>query len=371
MSTSIATRPALSLAELETYDPYGKGRGAEKIYRCPVCQSDERALHVNTQTGAWNCKRASCAAKGKLKDFWTDRPKPPKQDRARLALRRAFALAEPSTKPKSEPETAATWREYFDSSSPITGTPGAAYLEGRAIPEHVSNGARYLDGLYGRPAVVFPFHDQAGAPCAFLARHSDGKPDGHRALGPRSDGVFLTAPDALKAETVIVCEAPIDALSLAACGLPCIALGCTRAPGWLAKALAFRHVILGLDNDGNGAGDSGAQDLAASLQAVGSKALRLKPYRTPDQSKSDWNTMLQTYGAPLLLSYFCGELREAGCSDWLDADRLAPRSRYPSPVYARDLYDPAAALHYADTAPDLTDEQRETLRKFAIEAGAA
>jgi len=305
--------PALSLAELETFDPRGKGRGAEKVYRCPVCQSDERALHVNHETGLWNCKRASCGANGKLTDFWTDRPKLSGRERARLALRRAFALEEP--RPRSEPETAATWRAYFDSSAPIAATEGAKYLAGRGIPEAIASaaGVRYLPNLYGRPAVVFPFHDQSGAACALLARHSDGKPDGHRALGSRSAGIFKTHADALKAsalqgETVIVCEAPADALSLAACGVPAIALGCTRAPDWLPQALAFRRVLLALDNDANGAGEVGAQELQEALQSFGARVARLKPYRAADETKSDWNTMLLQDGAAPLRAWLMARL---------------------------------------------------------------
>jgi ribosomal protein L37AE/L43A len=98
--------PALSLADLEAFDPQGSERAGEKVYRCPICQSDERALHVNHETGLWNCKRASCGAAGKLTDFWSERPKLRRQEYSRLALRRAFALESPQ--PKSEPATAAT-----------------------------------------------------------------------------------------------------------------------------------------------------------------------------------------------------------------------------------------------------------------------
>ncbi len=300
MSTPQA--PALSLADLEAFDPQGKARAGEKIYRCPICNSSERALHVNHESGLWNCKRAGCGVSGKLTDFWTERPKLKGREYSRLALRRAFALEAP--KPKSEPATAATWREYFDKSAAIEGTPGAEYLASRGIPERIATaaGVRFLSTLYNRPAVLFPF-EQSGAPVAFQARFIDGKSDGHRAQGPKSEGAFLTAPDALQREAIVLCEAPIDALSLAACDLPAVALGGTAAPDWIAKACAFRRVLLAFDSDQNNAGEEAAQKLAPLLQSRGAKVARLAPLRAPDALKSDWNTMLQQSGAVALRAW--------------------------------------------------------------------
>jgi hypothetical protein len=296
--------PPLSLRQLEEFDPRARSGGAEQRFLCPLCgdgkpkDAAHRSLSTNTRTSAWHCHR--CGASGKLRDFWQERPMQGQRERTRLALRRAFAID--AAAPRTAPETAATWREVFDSSVRVAGTEGAEYLAGRGIPEAAASaaGVRYLQSLYRRPAVVFPFLDQSGVPCAFQARHSDGKPDGHRALGPRSDGVFLTAPYALQAQTVIVCEAPADALSLAACGLDAVALGCTEAPAWLPVALGFRRALLGFDNDANGAGDLAARKLAPALQSFGAKVARLRPYRAPGESKSDWNTMLQHYGPDAL-----------------------------------------------------------------------
>ncbi len=333
--------PALSLAQLEEFDPQGKGRGAEKIYRCPVCQSSERALHVNHETGVYNCKRASCGATGKLTDFWTERPKLLGRECSRVALRRAFVLEEP--KPKGEPATAATWREYFDKAAPVAGTPGEAYLASRGIPERIASasGVRFLSTLYGRAAVVFPFQ-QSGAPVAFQARAIDGKSDAHRAQGPKSDGAFLTAPDALQREVIVLCEAPIDALSLAACGVPAVALGGTAAPDWIAKACAFRRVLLAFDSDQNNAGEEAAQKLAPLLQSRGARVARLQPYRAPDETKSDWNAMLQAHGARLVQCHLRDELEAAGICDWLALD-WKPREAARRGVYVGDRYDPQAA----------------------------
>jgi DNA primase len=304
---TLTQAPALSLADLEAFDLHPQGRDPEKVFKCPICQSDERAFHVNTQTGVYNCKRASCGATGKLTDFWTERPKLKGREYSRLTLRRAFALEE--SKPKSEAATAATWREYFDKAAPVAGTPGEEYLASRGIPERIASaaGVRFLSTLYDRPAVLFPF-EQSGAPVAFQARYIDGKSDGHRAQGPKSEGAFLTAPDALRSAAIVLCEAPIDALSMAACGVPAVALGGTSAPDWIAKACAFRRVLLAFDNDLNGAGDMAAQKLAPLLQSRGARVARLAPLREATADKSDWNTMLLQHGAAPLRAWLMARL---------------------------------------------------------------
>ncbi len=154
--------------------------------------------------------------------------------------------------------------------------------------------------LYGRDFVVFPFCDLTGAPVAFQARAIDSEADGHRAYGTKSAGIFSTCAYALKSSSVILCEAPIDALSLAVCGFEAVALGGTSAPAWIVKALAFRRVYLAFDNDKNGAGDVAAAKLAPDLQSFGATVLRLAPLREPTADKSDWNMMLLQHGAPAL-----------------------------------------------------------------------
>ncbi len=257
-------RPVLSLADLEAFD-LPQGRDPEKVCRCPECKGSERAFHFNTATGAFRCWRASCGATGKLSDFWQDRPQQNRKQRARNDLHAAFSLApkdcspdainaphsapqrEQSAPATSAPATAATWQTLFAQSKPASGTAAADYLARRGIPDATSEAAnarvlRFYPGGYARDYVVFPFCDRDGAPVAFQARAIDGEADGHQARGTKSAGVFSTCTDALKAESVILCEAPIDALSLAACGFEAVALGGTSAPAWIVKALALKRV---------------------------------------------------------------------------------------------------------------------------------
>lgn len=129
---------ALSLADLEVFDAL-RGSGWEKIGRCPICQAEERAFHVNTQTGAYNCKRASCGVTGKLSDFWQERPPQNRAQRARNALHAAFDLKPTqhtptplklpmqgaqdketvSSKTASE-ATAFNWRELWEAGLPLS-----------------------------------------------------------------------------------------------------------------------------------------------------------------------------------------------------------------------------------------------------------
>ena len=91
-------RGALSLADLEAFD-LPCGRDPEKVCRCPICHSSERAFHFNTATGVYNCKRASCGATGKLSDFWQDRPQQNRKQRASNALHAAFDLKPANSAP--------------------------------------------------------------------------------------------------------------------------------------------------------------------------------------------------------------------------------------------------------------------------------
>lgn len=337
---------ALSLAELEAYDPHAARGGTERVSRCPVCQSSERAFHFNMESGAFKCWRASCGATGKLSDFWTQRPKQNRRERVRTALNAAFALKPANHAPQprtalsdatarketapdaatgttkatatSEPATAATWQTHWNTARPLQSTLAAAqYLERRGLSAALATaaGIRALH-LYPREYAAFPFHDRAGAPCAFQARAIDGQPNGHRAYGSKGGGTFTTIPDAIKAETVIICEAPIDALSLAACGYAAIALGGTAAPAWLPAELAFKRVLLAFDNDANGAGDNAAARLAPELQSFGAKPARLAPLREPDAAKSDWNGMLLQHGAAPLRAWLAARLAHIRAFEW-------------------------------------------------------
>jgi hypothetical protein len=169
---------------------------------------------------------------------------------------------------------------------PIAGTKADEYLRGRGL-RLGGNAARFsanwpagvqtADGKVTRgfgPAVVFEFRTPAGDVVAAQGRFIDppvfdGKPFKVYSVGAISESVFWT-PGARDSALIAIAEAPIDALSLAACGLPAIALGGTQnQPAFLAEVLAGRKVVLALDNDAPGiAASKKLEDLLAQSKTT-------------------------------------------------------------------------------------------------------
>lgn len=303
MLTSNA-RPVLTLADLEAFDPHAPEHGVRRRFLCPVpaCvdkprDRSHRSLSLEVATGLWKCWR--CGASGQLREHWQPQPAG-----ARAVARRAFTVVPAAASPAPRPTGArmgapaasdADWRAQLEMALPVTNGPGSGYLHRRGIPSSLAAaaGVRYSSAWYGRPAVLFPLHDQAGQLMAVNGRHTDsGSPKAHTG-GDRRLGVFAT-PGALRSDLLVITEAPLDALSLAMCGLPAIALCGTSWPEWLPAAAAFRQVLVALDADA--AGDKAAGALRAALLAFGARVERLRP---ADAAK-DWNGVLQDYGTPLL-----------------------------------------------------------------------
>gem|GEM_PF-3488361 len=173
--------------------------------------------------------------------------------------------------------------------APITDTKGDEYLAGRGLsktghnitsvrfaknwPEGVTTNSGRTSPGHG-PAVVFQFQNPAGTVVAAQGRYLDppvfdGKAMKMWSVGAIGEGVFWT-PGARESNVVGICEAPIDALSLAACGLPAIAMGGTQnQPPFLAEMLAGRKVVLALDNDAPGIDAAGKlEELLAQSQTT-------------------------------------------------------------------------------------------------------
>lgn len=282
----------LSVAEMDTYDPTGVGNPRRL---CPACGDEKpkdaahRSVSVDYTTGLYRCFR--CGLKGKLRDFWQERPLTTRRERQRVALSRAFDV--PLSQPNIGDSPSQEWRALLHDLQMLADTPGARYLEGRAIPLDIARASRgrFAPSWYGRPAVVFPVRDQNGALVAVQGRYTDGRANPKaRTVGEKRSGVFLTPGVFASDAPIIVTEAPIDALSLAVAGYPALALCGTSAPGWLPAACRFQRVLLAFDADD--AGDKAADDILPLLRGFGARAKRLRP----DGAK-DWNEMLQNVGA--------------------------------------------------------------------------
>ena len=330
---------ALDMATLESFDAGGgRGTATNRRFCCPLCGIEKprdaahRCLSLDAR-GLWNCKR--CGARGKLRDFWERRDTATtastgtganwqrgraQRERAQLSqLRDDADGCAPTT---ASDDTGANWREQWRGAVELTGTPGAAYLHGRGIPLDAAQlaGVRFSSNWMrsqkwrGCAAAVFPIRDRAGEVIAAQGRRIE-KTTGPNALtsGPKSRGVFA-APARAGARVwqpfdpdgpgVFLCEAPIDALSLAACGFPALALcgingDATTGPAWLRLACGLKSVYLAFDADE--AGDSAARAMAALLGTYGARCETLRP----DGAK-DWNEALQASGRDAL-------------SDWIAA----------------------------------------------------
>lgn len=291
----------LYLSQLEAFDPRAP-QGVERRFCCPFCGDGKprdgahRSLNVNTQSGTFVCQR--CKERGKLADFWEERPQINRRDFARQQLQRATALPTAATPAAPDDEAQAKadrLTAQLETARPLKGTAGEKYLLGRGVSVEVAEaaGVQFCPDWMKSPkwrgcaAVVFPIRDRAGEVVAAQGREIGGA--GKFSLGPKSQGVFATA-GALDAKRLIIAEAPIDALSLAVAGCPAVALCGTSSPNWLPMFCYRRRVLLALDADD--AGDDAAAALTPKLESFGATCERLRP-----EGAKDWNELLNVSGS--------------------------------------------------------------------------
>jgi hypothetical protein len=303
---------ALSLVDLEAFDPRPAGGRDERRFCCPLPACSEKprdrahqSLGVNVASGLWLCHR--CGARGKLTERREVRPW--REARRRRALE-AFALA-PALAP-GRAASAAELGPMLAACAPVAGTPGEAYLFGRGIGRDraTAAGVLFAQDWYGRPAVVFVLRDRHGREVAASGRYLDRRHPKTRVAGDRKLGAFAT-PGAWDAPpgslgslgqrgTLVLVEGPCDALALAECDAPAVALVGTAAPAWLPQAAAFRRVVVALDADE--AGDRAAAELEASLASFARSVERLRPL-----AGKDWNdALLADYGGLCDVVEACG-----------------------------------------------------------------
>lgn len=317
------TENAISLHDLGLFDPkissLSLGQGGERRSLCPLCGHDKprdaahRSLSLNTSTGLWRCHR--CGESGKIRDAWEQRSPLPRRERARADLAQAFALPLPAPTPTSavvelspdivpDKPVVESWKRDLRGLRALDGTRAVAYLGGRGLPSDIAGaaGARFSSNFMGRPAIVFPLRDQSGALRGAHARYVDGRDRPKaRTLGDKRESLFATA-NAFSPilPALIVTEAPLDALSLASCGYPAVAVCGTEPPIWFHRATAFRRFLLAFDADD--AGERAADKLMPILESFGARCERLMPDDDLGGAK-DWNEALQTQGRDTLADW--------------------------------------------------------------------
>jgi hypothetical protein len=221
------------------------------------------------------------------------------------AMPGSITAAAPAPKPAQAPEDIEKKTEQYKaiiaSCTDIQGTPAETYLAGRGIVLDPGAGydVGYSPNCYGSEAIIFYLLGLNGQMVGMQSRGIQSKTF-RITKDPAADqtGQIFATPGAMGALSwVVIVEAPIDALSLAVCGVSAIATIGTNFPDWLAREMIFCPVFLGHDNDQ--AGDDGARAAAGSLQRFGATPYRLRP---PEGCK-DWNEALQDLGREKLRHY--------------------------------------------------------------------
>ncbi|MGI8494364.1 MAG: toprim domain-containing protein [Pyrinomonadaceae bacterium] len=317
---------ALSLADLESYDPHARRRGDEWRLLCPKCgdgkprDKEHRSFALNKQTGAYFCHR--CKEKGLLKDNWTKQTFTSRKARTARAIARAFSVEPlPSRTPaqenasESESSKAQTKLERLQSKmkswqAAFTDSPAQDYLESRGIDPATAKvfGCGYAAawehwekdkagnwqsrGTDRR--VVFPVTDREGNVIAFHGRAIDKDfiDSPKISKGDKSLGLFQM-PNTLESEVIAICEGPMDAMALYQSGLDAAALIGTSAGAWVTSALAFRKVFVATDNDDSG--NEAAATLIDDFCSLGARAVRLCP-----EDCNDWGEFLEKHGIDAL-----------------------------------------------------------------------
>lgn len=301
----------LSLAELENFDSRSANRGKERRFLCPLCGLNKpkdavhRALVVNTENGAFICHR--CQIKGKLQEYWETRPIIQKKQKTRLKLISHFSIRESEIAKKELKPTENLVEKMQNFQLNFLHSPAEIYLLNRGITTDIATkaGCGYAENwnhwvkdnenwkLKGcDKRVVFPIHDEISNLIAYHGRAIDSNSIDSTKItrGDKSQGLFLSDANVLNNKIVAICEGAIDAMSLACCGIPSVAMTGTTAPDWFYKKMAFKNVLIATDADE--AGDKSAYKLKLELQSRGTKTLRLRPKNT-----KDWGEVLEKLGA--------------------------------------------------------------------------
>lgn len=306
----------LTLTELEQYDSEPVTCGEEVRFLCPVCgdnkpaDNQHRCLSVNTKSGLWKCHR--CDNSGILAESAQTNSRC-KNRHGKASLRHRLDECE------LDPQKISRLLIEMRGAKPLADSPGEAYLDSRGVSVEV---AQQSGVLYSRtwngppvaptsgamvyppePCVVFPLRDRQGSVVAATGRSLVG--DCKRAYGCLKQGVFATV-GALDAATIFIVEGPMDALTLATCGFPAVALCGTSYPEWMRSAVAFRTAVIGTDADV--AGDRAAESLTKGLSGYAKSCVRLRP---PSPHK-DWNEMILNVGKADLSLHLCKALQSVG-----------------------------------------------------------
>ena len=317
----------LTLAEIQAYDPMAAHLGdvhGNVHYCCPLpacsghrVDAAHRSLSVDRANGKWYCHR--CKGGGTLKEFWSHKPAvwvPTAKRRAAEQRRKATEVTPPprTAPPASIDDDSITIDTRTRAHVPLgddSAVDARAYIAKRGLdPDLVEKcGAFYCPDWafwkddtqfdiapHWRQALVFPLH---GAGNTVVAAQGDLMRDGlepkKHSMGPLKDGVFAT-PGALESRTLIVTEAIVDAITLAQCGFPAIALCGTSLRDFVIIRFFGRRIFLAFDADE--AGDHAYEEWRTAGLPRTRNIERLRP-----EGAKDWNQHLLEYGRNALTTW--------------------------------------------------------------------
>ena len=265
-------------------------RGRAWVGCCPLHREKTPSFTVDAEKQLWHC--FGCGKGGDVLAFaqavyQTDFPHAVE----RLAQMAGVPASLPPPAVKDlDPEA---WRGHLDGLQPYAGSPAEAYLRGRGILPlfPLACRVRYHANWGGRPAVVFPLYNREERLVASEGRYLDGKDTPKvRAYGPKKAGVFAT-PGAFDGAVVTLVESPINALSLAQCGLPAVATcGAENLPAWLPTACRGKRVHVAFDPDP--AGHAAAKKVCTLMAKQDIPCARLVPL----EDGCDFNDVLMKHG---------------------------------------------------------------------------
>lgn len=275
-----------------------KSRGDETVFKyCPYCSggvnNDKDTFSINMKTGQFECKRASCGARGNMITL------------ARDFRDQGFTLSKDVDIYYNIAGTRKQFKRYRDAHKAVpVSDPAVRYLKSRGIPEDITRKYEITTKAGQDNILIFPFRDETGEIVFVKYRNTQYKP-GDKGNKEWTDAgnykkVLFGMAQCEDFKTLVITEGQIDSLSCAAAGIknavsvPTGKNGFTWRPNvwnWLVR---FDEIVVFGDKENN------EITLAKEISQFFPKKVRIvRP--SSYQGCKDANELLQKCGAKALV----------------------------------------------------------------------